>query len=62
MPRLTPPLPALIACVDSSEDVLLLLRDALVDAGYRAVTFASPIRAGPQPLVDFLTYLAPRLA
>lgn len=56
------PLPALIACVDSSEDVLLLLRDRMVDAGYRAVTFASPIRYGPQPVVDFLTYLAPQLA
>src|SRR6478672_1110331 len=55
-------LPPLIACVDSSEDVLLVLRDCLVDAGYRAVTFCSPIRYGPQPVVDFLTYLAPAAA
>ena len=54
-----PPLPALIACVDSSEDVLLLMRDRMVDAGYRAVTFASPVRYGQQPVVDFVTYLAP---
>lgn len=62
MLAVSPPLPALIACVDSSEDVLLLLRDCMVDAGYRAVTFASPIRYGAQPVVDFLTYLAPQLA
>lgn len=61
-PTLSSALPALIACVDSNEDVLLLLRDQMVDAGYRAVTFTSPIRYGPQPAVDFLTYLAPRLA
>lgn len=53
-------LPALIACVDSSEDALLLLRDRMVDAGYRAVTFCSPIRYGPQPVIDFVTYLAPQ--
>ena len=57
-----PPLPPLIACVDASEDVLLLLRDRMVEAGYRAVTFCSPIRYGPQPVVDFLTYLAPAVA
>lgn len=57
-----PPLPPLIACVDSSDDVLLLLRDCMVDAGYRAVTFCSPIRYGPQPVIDFLTYLAPAAA
>jgi hypothetical protein len=57
-----PPLPALIACVDSGEDVLLLLRDCMVDAGYRAVTFASPIRYGAQPVIDFVTYLVPDLA
>ena len=56
------PLPPLIACVDASEDVLLLLRDCMVDAGYRAVTFCSPIRYGLQPVVDFLTYLAPAAA
>jgi hypothetical protein len=61
-PSVPPVLPALIACVDSNEDVVLLLRDRLVEAGYRAVTFCSPVRYGPQPVVDFLTYLAPAAA
>jgi hypothetical protein len=56
------PVPPLIACVDANEDVLLLLRDCMVDAGYRAVTFCSPVRYGSQPVVDFVTYLAPDLA
>ena len=62
LPSAAPPLPPLIACVDSSDDVVLLLRDCMVDAGYRAVTFASPIRYGHQPVIDFITYLAPDIA
>jgi hypothetical protein len=61
-PVTVPPLPPLIACVDSNEDVVLLVRDCMVDAGYRAVTFASPIRYGAQPVIDFVTYLAPDMA
>lgn len=56
-----PPLPPLIACVDANEDVLLLVRDCMVDAGFRAVTFTSPIRYGAQPVIDFVTYLAPAI-
>lgn len=39
-----------------------MLRDCMLDAGYRAVTFVSPIRYGPQPVIDFITYLAPDAA
>jgi DNA-binding NarL/FixJ family response regulator len=49
----------LIACVNSSEDVALLLRDLMVAEGYRALHHITPLRYGTQPMIDFLTQLQP---
>jgi len=49
----------LIACVDSSEDVVQLLADYLRLEGFRAVTRVTPVRWGAEPVIAFLTDLRP---
>ena len=51
--------PPLIACVDSSDDLVEFLRDVFVQDGLRAVPYASSVREGIEPLLAFLTPLAP---
>lgn len=51
--------PPMVACINSSEDVVLLLRDLMVAAGFRAVTYVSPIRFGSALVIGFVTQLRP---
>ena len=57
MPDHTPT--PLIACCNSSEDIVALLADILKDEGFRAVTHLSPTRLGPEPTIEFLTQVRP---
>jgi DNA-binding NarL/FixJ family response regulator len=54
--------PPLIACVNSSEDVVLLLRDLMLEEGWRAVTHVTPLRYGSAPVIQFLRQLQPDVA
>jgi DNA-binding NtrC family response regulator len=55
-----PPLPApLVACVNSSEDLVWLLAEYFRDEGFRAVTQVSSSRTDPTRLLTFLTDLQP---
>ena len=57
MPNHTPT--PLIACCNSSEDIVALLADVLKEEGFRAVTHVSPATQGPEPTIDFLTQVQP---
>ncbi len=54
-----PPAP-LIACVNSSEDIVELLADVMKHEGWRAVTHVSPSKLGPEPTIDFLQQVRPQ--
>jgi DNA-binding NtrC family response regulator len=49
-----------IACCNSSEDIVDLLADVMQDEGWRAVTHVSPATEGPEPTIEFLTQLRPQ--
>ncbi len=49
----------LIACVDSSEDIVQLLADYLRLEGFRAVAHATPVRWGAEPVIQFIAQLRP---
>ena len=49
----------LVACCNSSEDIVELLADVLQHEGWRALTHVTPTKLGPQPTIDFLTQLQP---
>src|SRR3712207_2819425 len=49
----------LVACVDSSEDVVQLLADYLRLEGFRAVTHATPVAWGVDPVIRFVADLRP---
>jgi hypothetical protein len=53
------PVPPLVACVNSSKELLDLLADVLKADGLRAVTMVSSLREGIRPVVDFLGQLRP---
>lgn len=53
--QLTP----LIACVDSSEDIVHLLAALMSGEGFRTVTHTTPIRNGPDDVVHFVRDLQP---
>ena len=52
--------PPLVACVDSSEDIVALVADVLKDEGWQAVTHVTPATEGPAPTIDFLTQAQPQ--
>lgn len=54
-----PATPPLIACVNSSADIVELLADVFRDEGFRAVSHASPTGAGVGPSLAFLRDLQP---
>ena len=58
MPNHTPS--PLIACVNSSEDIVKLLAEVMKHEGWRAVTHVSPAELGPAPTVEFLTQVRPQ--
>ena len=49
----------LVACVDSSEDIVQLLADYLRLDGFRAVTHATPVRWGAEPVIAFVREVRP---
>ena len=49
----------LVACVNSSEDLVQLLAEYLELEGFRAVAHATPIRWGAGPVIDFVSDLRP---
>jgi len=49
----------LVACVNSSEDIVQLLADYLRLEGFRTVTHVTPLRCGAGPVIDFLSELRP---
>ena len=53
------PAPPLVACVNSSQDLLDLIADALQTCGLRAVTMVSNLREGVRPVIAFLHQLRP---
>ncbi len=55
------PVSPLVACVNSSQDIVELLAAVLQDDGLRAVTHVSPTREGPQPEIDFLRNVCPQV-
>ncbi len=55
------PQPPLIACANSSEDIVALLADVLKQEGWRAVTHVTPTKLGAQPTVEFLTQVRPHV-
>ena len=57
----TQPASPLVACVNSSQDIVELLASVLQEEGYRAVTHVSPTREGPQPEIDFLRNVRPQV-
>jgi len=58
-PQLPQHPPPLVACVDSSEDVVQLLAEYMRLEGFRAVTHVTPIRWGSEPIIQFVTNLTP---
>ncbi len=50
----------LVACCNSSEDIVTLLAEVMKDEGFRAVTHVSPTAEGPGPTIDFLTQVRPQ--
>ena len=50
----------LIACCNSSEDIVSLLAEVMQDEGFRAVTHVSPTAEGPAPTIEFLTQVRPQ--
>ena|SRR5215211_8126699 len=60
MPPPLPPLPApLVACVNSSEDLVWLLAEYFREEGFRAVTQVSSSHTDPTRLLTFLRDLQP---
>jgi DNA-binding response OmpR family regulator len=57
-PLPAPPIP-LIACVNSSEDLVFLLAEYFRDEGFRAVTQVTSSRTDPTRLTRFLADLQP---
>ena len=53
------PTAPLIACVDSSEDVVEMLADYLGLEGFRAVTHVTPVRWGTEPVVRLVAEVRP---
>ena len=49
----------LIACANSSEDLVALLADVMKQEGWRAVTHVSPTKLGAEPTIEFLTQVQP---
>jgi hypothetical protein len=49
----------LIACLNSSQPLVDLLRDLLVSEGWRAATHVQPVTGIPQVSIDFLAGLRP---
>ena len=49
----------LVACVNSNEDVVQLLADSLRLDSFRAVSHATPIRQGADPVIQFVRDLRP---
>ena len=49
----------LVACVNSSEDIVQLLADYLRLEGFRAVTHVTPVRWGAGPVIEFVSELRP---
>ena len=56
----TQPASPLVACVNSSQDIVELLAALLQEDGIRAVTHVSPTREGPQPEIEFLRNVRPQ--
>jgi DNA-binding NtrC family response regulator len=50
----------LIACCNSSDDIVTLLADVMKDEGFRAVTHVSLATQGPEPTIEFLTQVRPQ--
>ena len=53
------PAPPLIACLNSSEDVVQLLAEYLHLDGFRTASHAAPTLAGTKPTLQFLTQVRP---
>jgi DNA-binding response OmpR family regulator len=51
--------PPLVACVNSSEDVVQMLADYLREDGFRAVSYVTPVRFGAEAVIQFVTNLKP---
>ena len=49
----------LVACVNSSEDIVLMLAEHLRMKGVRTVTHVTPVRWGSEPVIEFLVNLRP---
>ena len=49
----------LVACVNSSEAITQLLRDVLLDEGFRAVQYVSSVQGGAAEAIRFLQAVAP---
>ncbi len=60
MTTLLPPNAPLVACVNSSQDLVNFLRDIFVLEGFRAVPYATSLAEGPETLVAFLQQLHPQ--
>ena len=58
-PKTAPQTAPLVACVDSSEDLVQLLADYLRLDGFRVVTHGTPIRWGSEPVIRFVSELRP---
>ena len=57
----TPSSPPLVACVDSSMDIVDLLEILVEDEGFRAATHVSSVEDGAPPVVEFLARVRPRV-
>ena len=55
-----PPNAPLVACVNSSQDLVTFVRDIFVHEGFRAVPYATSLAAGPEVLIAFLQQLSPQ--
>ena len=55
-----PPNAPLVACVNSSQDLVTFLRDIFVHEGFRAVPYATSLAEGPETLITFLQQLSPQ--
>ena len=52
--------PPLIACLNSSQDLVELLGDVLEYGGFRTASLATTHREGAQPAIDFLRRVRPQ--
>ena len=53
--------PPLVACLNSSQDLVDLMADVLDYDGFRTVSFAASHKDGPQPLIAFLHQTRPQV-